>query len=1005
MDCKRVIRQPRGPPVEVEEGQKNWRNSSEMMMNEQSFCSVDENMNKTANEQVRKSSISSAYGAESPVGDKSFTGLNDDVFGPSEELVYVTHIESPSLFWGQLADDETQEKVKEVTEKLQVFCGNRPLLQGAPILRKIYGGIYTGDDLWYRCKILENLNDNKVKVHFVDFGNEEIISQREVVCLSHELYSHPPFARQYKLNEVNDPKDPNSELFIKGVEHLSHLVADKNFIAKRRNGACKAPTNACPVDLICLQDNTNINQEIISAGFSLEVLEEKPLQPKPIPNKPETISSYQSPITSNNQRAFIASSDYSTPLRKPKDTQDLKLQELEESIKNQSKTIDTLKQMCRQLEESKKLELNDKEKKFRDQLEESNNQLNNAVSNKVGQLVSKVHSLRKIRKESKDNRNSVLKCIQDSLQLLQEQIKMDLDRFEELNKVKEMENFHSDLQDKIRHCSEKDLLPGLVDERNKFRQDLNQAITTFTSSVENLQLDLVKVNLEVALTSLYLNVGDSSRMAVNTSSTPRLEVVEEYKAFQTKKDEDLKEMNMLVNEKCSMLIDVHSNIMRVLNLNEEVESIESCAAGIAELDNIMGVLEALTQEEIAKTKCSEAEENLRAKAVAALISELQSQLACVQELRKTLEYYTKLQQNIRRSLDEKPDIQQGLAGKKKIKKQTTVLKRKLLDETELKETEDVTEEELQKLKEELNCLYLELHRTFVEEDTIINNLANLSKEDFPELLLQYPELEISLCLKTNGLVKSGRALEQYPLEELESGVFTSFFCEKKCVIKEYFFRDAASKDLFQNQAVGFHGCVHKQLISLEAVFYNKNGRIGYLQVPYYEPLQEWLKTEPQPESKKMIMKDILEGLEELHSCNIVHGSISYDAVFVSCGDDERPRGILGHYDLTEELDSRVLQTTKKLKLPKEFSSSTPKFDLICLGQLMASLIIADWNPSVSLMDLNQLTQDVGLISVLEGLLSDKETSIVTAKDALTMTYFEESTVQNGHVSPVDEELD
>lgn len=46
-----------------------------------------------------------------------------------------------------------------------------------------------------------------------------------------------------------------------------------------------------------------------------------------------------------------------------------------------------------------------------------------------------------------------------------------------------------------------------------------------------------------------------------------------------------------------------------------------------------------------------------------------------------------------------------------------------------------------------------------------------------------------------------------------------------------------------------------------------------------------------------------------------------------------------------------------------------------------------------------------MISLLEGLLSDKETSILTAKDALTMTYFKECAVQNGHISPVDEELD
>lgn len=61
---------------------------------------------------------------------------------------------------------------------------------------------------------------------------------------------------------------------------------------------------------------------MIDAGFSApqEVLEEKPLTPKPTTTiKPET-SPYQSPVTSNNTRTFNGSSEY-TPLRKPKDTQ------------------------------------------------------------------------------------------------------------------------------------------------------------------------------------------------------------------------------------------------------------------------------------------------------------------------------------------------------------------------------------------------------------------------------------------------------------------------------------------------------------------------------------------------------------------------------------------------------------------------------------------------------------------------------------------------------------
>lgn len=51
-------------------------------------------------------------------------------------------------------------------------------------------------------KCFLNWNCFQVKVHFVDFGNTEVISLRSIVFLSHDFLSPAPFAQLYCLYGV-----------------------------------------------------------------------------------------------------------------------------------------------------------------------------------------------------------------------------------------------------------------------------------------------------------------------------------------------------------------------------------------------------------------------------------------------------------------------------------------------------------------------------------------------------------------------------------------------------------------------------------------------------------------------------------------------------------------------------------------------------------------------------------------------------------------------------------
>ncbi|KAK3754995.1 hypothetical protein QZH41_015150 [Actinostola sp. cb2023] len=206
---------------------------------------------------------------------------------------------------------------------------------------------------------------------------------------------------------------------------------------------------------------------------------------------------------------------------------------------------------------------------------------------------------------------------------------------------------------------------------------------------------------------------------------------------------------------------------------------------------------------------------------------------------------------------------------------------------------------------------------------------------------------------------------------------------------EYFFRDSATKEDFETRVLRFHNCTHDRLMHLDALFYSKNGRSGYLQVPYYESLEDWLQTTPSSQAIMAVVKDTLEALRALHAHAIVHGQVDSSNVFVLKKDgDGLARGILGLYDFSEKWEQRMAVTSSKIDGLPEDTPKCAKFDVMCLGQLLKSI-----------SHLNVLNEDADLQSLLDSLLPAHTTCVPTVQQALDMPFFHKV---NG---PVEDELD
>ena len=128
--------------------------------------------------------------------------LNPPTGLPEVCKVQVTDITDPWSFCVQEMDREKLAALNTLMLELQEayrnpFHGGFQVQVGAPCCAR-----YDADECWYRCQVLENVGGNRVKLHYVDFGNVECISMNEVYSLDSKFTQLPSAGVLCSLNAV-----------------------------------------------------------------------------------------------------------------------------------------------------------------------------------------------------------------------------------------------------------------------------------------------------------------------------------------------------------------------------------------------------------------------------------------------------------------------------------------------------------------------------------------------------------------------------------------------------------------------------------------------------------------------------------------------------------------------------------------------------------------------------------------------------------------------------------
>ncbi|XP_032231950.2 serine/threonine-protein kinase 31 [Nematostella vectensis] len=820
-----------------------------------------------------------------------------------EQNIFITHVESPTTFWAQAADPKTVEAIEKLTVELQMYCANKPVLQNRPLIKKIYGGIYSSDGSWYRCIVVKRDSGPKIPVRFIDFGNTEEITKQNMVCLSLSLINQPPYAQRYSLDGLGEPQ-PSSSQYAQAMEYMTNLAVGKmlSVTAKRQRTSM---IDAVPVEMIDKEAGLNINTDMKSKGLALHAL---PGSGRVSPSLPKT------PISPVIKQVPSSPLSTSSPVIRELEN-NAELQRLRDIVQDQQNQIRSQRQLNFQQKE-----------KHREELTKLQQSKMHALNTKFETLMSSVNEVRNLRhKSAKFTSEEIFGAVN----VLNEMAGLAV-----LSKVKATEECLEQKQNAIRACTDKELLQSLVEERNTSRTDLLADIEELCTNLSTERLEEWMTNLQAAHKSLQ-TVAESVDCPLPTldESLSYSDVIKEYEEWTEICKLDLEEVRSRCDKEHQHFNATYADLMKLIEFVDPDDKVIE-----VDLDSVMEKFVSVMNEEISVTKRTgeDKAKHLKSKVLAALLGQLSKEIE-EDRLRHDLDHFKSLKAHIHEAISSTPDVQKVIATKKTIRSLKSKIGHKLIDREDLRERDDAEEEEITQCEEELSEAYLKLHAAFDEEQKLVAELANLSCVHFPELPLNHPELDLKTWLATQGLVVSGRTLDHYPVDSKAAStpstgchVMETQFAGQRCYIKEYQMLDVASKELFERQAIEYHNVQSFNVAKLHSLFYAKQAFTAYLHIQHYVTLAGWLETEPSKEHVVSVVHGFLEGLESLHKAGLVHGGLTEHSVLVDTAATP-PIGVIGHFDFSKPLSNRISDTSSSLGLTVR--SEDAAFDKMCLTKI------------------------------------------------------------------------
>ncbi|KAM9457020.1 serine/threonine-protein kinase 31 isoform 2-T2 [Clarias gariepinus] len=916
------------------------------------------------------------------------------------ELVLVTHVVDAITFWAQnVTEDKASEKMDTV---LSEKCPTAQRVMGEPSPHKVYGACYSGDRCWYRCKVQKQINDT-FHVAYIDYGNEEVVARSDLVELPGDLNS-AALAKRYQFWGFHLASEPDSPHYFQGKSFLQNLIYGKKLRISMKS-ECFDGT----ILVQAFQGNLDIGEEVLKFKFATLNLpgNKSPVSPTMAFQKqtglgPSRKSQGDCDSTdslgcmpklrpvSSNQKVFREQSTCKSPMAASVSGADGELVK-ENQQPNPEMVIQHLRsRVNEQMLNEAKLEL----QRAREEVEEKIKQIyklekeNNDLQDHAEHLQQELKETRLELQKASEVHPGKDECVEVNMgSTVFERFFQLAEKAEEVRRNRESTRCNT-AEERLSEAisvviNNKIVLPPLSETLEMAWEDYRHALKQLKECQSGELEELVNCKNQACsllLTAIddflmvagSLPISDRLNTLKDVSSTLMVvfglvsvddvqdQSLETFCEWKTQKQHSLRNMRQATDKSLCALSNWVANTSKFFCLTEMTGTTVTLEAVDAKVNELLKQAESDVSEELNTKFFEQNVEDMKIMSTACYIvmQLIQNEEHLLCDLRETYEYNKKFKEDIQWQ-NSLPKADELLQIKKHIKSLRAQLRWKLVEVGCLEEADDLDLPEIHRKKEEVSETRNALFQQIKQEKEQYTKLCKLVKGNFPELLLLYPEANISSYLLFEGLLMKSLDRDIFdaePMRELSGRrpLVCTEFQYQKVVLKGYSV-DEESEGMMIKQAAQYHRAQNQHpssVMPLLGLFFGKSDPLAYIIVPYYSngSLKALQKLSPlAPSEIGRVMRGVVVGLQSLHESCITHASLNANNVFVL----GREQGIVGDFDFTKTPEQRAVDCgmvagSISLVAPelRRGEPPSPASDMYAVGGLMLWLHAPDYTEDV-----------------------------------------------------------
>ncbi|XP_008947179.1 PREDICTED: serine/threonine-protein kinase 31 [Merops nubicus] len=920
--------------------------------------------------------------------------MDEDTEYDKVEDVVGCHVEDAVTFWAQ--NVSRCNELLKLSCALAEACPQANAVFGKPNFSKIYGGCFSEDRCWYRCKVQQVIGNEKCQVLYIDYGNSEVLNRSDIVEIPPNLQC-PSVAKKYRLWGLQIPTDQNFNMFDQGKKFLSSLVLEKKIKIRQ-----KAKHEDGTIIVQAEDEKVDIGEKMAKAGFAekctsarnskdakegkVDVLQSQRRKVKasvplwlnrPNPAAGTTPRGQFDEVPASTRSQSFAGNRMFPPKEKilasssvPDNSftqvrTDQRLSEEKEILKRENVNLlhrqRELELKVQQLQCELQL-LNLEKEASRKTAESSEETLRTYIGTKMRSLAAKVKALKEVRQANKND------CFEEQLsKAIQVVTEECLTAPPSLEKLQKIWTEYDLAQERIQLYNIGDLaafattdvfvecLWGFLVERDVLITKRDEVQENLYSAVEELILEVDHLPLsERSRTLQELSASLEMMGAQDSEADDSEEVFQQFFKWKSAKMKKLICVRDDTDTALQILADWFGAVLKCFDLMSETPS--DLEEVIGNADEILKKVELAICEEL-NTDLNEHDEAKKGIITSvynkvlrkvcqeqSMISVIQNRYLASVEFKKHSEEW----------LNRRPNINNLLSVKKTIKSLKAQLRWKLVEKNNFEESDDYNDFEMTIIKEEIAGLRNRVLQEISKEQKEYEKLTYLVQKWFPELPLLYPEAGILNYMNSGGLLTCSLErdlLDGEPMKELSTKrpLMCSEIQGQKVLLKGYSV-DVSSEAKVIERVAKYHRAWNQQkeksgLLQLLFLLFCKSDPLVYVMIPYYPgaSLGDLQADTPLTlEEALKVMKGVAQGLQTLHGANIVHGSLHGNNVFAV----NRNQGIVGDFDFTKPEEQRaaadtMVVSTLSLLSPelKMGQPASPASDMYAYGCLLFWLCV------------------------------------------------------------------